>query len=155
MHTEPLSPFLHIILDNDCNINCMMTYARTIPSSSEAIRILVMEAMEYLSQIKANGRASHVDEFHYRLALDETLENALRHGNRHDADKSISVMIEADDHRAFITVCDEGDGFQAGDLPNPADPRQAFKPGGRGLHLLKNLCAVEWTDNGRCIRIEV
>lgn len=155
MHFEQFSPVLHIIIDNDYNINCMNTFSRTIPSSTESIESLIIDAMDYLQLLKNNGRAAHVDEFNYRLALDESLENALRHGNRYEAGKFISVMIEADDHRAFITVCDEGDGFSIKDVPSPVEEKHAFKPNGRGLHLLRNLCTVEWLDNGRCIRIEV
>jgi hypothetical protein len=155
MHLEPVIPFLHIILDNECNINCMLTFARTIRTSSESIEHLIDDAMDYLSLIKSNGRAVCVDEFNYRLAIDECLQNALQHGNKFDPEKSITVMIEADDHRAFIMVCDEGDGFRIEDVPSPVLVEHVLKPGGRGLHLLKNLFPVEWFDNGRCIRIEV
>jgi anti-sigma regulatory factor (Ser/Thr protein kinase) len=155
MNLEPVTSFLHIILDNDCNINCTITFARTIPSSSESIRHLIDDAMEYLLLIKCNGRAAHVEEFNFRLALDESLENALRHGNKYDAGKSIAVMIEADDHKAFITVCDEGNGFRIEDVPSPVHEEHTLKPNGRGLHLLKNLFLVEWMDNGRCIKIVV
>ena len=132
-----------------------MTFNREIPSTQEAIEGVIYEALEYLSAVRKNGRAAHVDMFHYRLALDESLENALRHGNRFNPDRLISLAIHADDRKAYITVCDEGEGFSIDRVPDPVSPEHAFKPNGRGLHLLRNLFNVEWQDGGRCIRIEV
>jgi anti-sigma regulatory factor (Ser/Thr protein kinase) len=133
----------------------VMMFKRNIPSTQEAIEQTIFEALDFLSVIRTHGRARNVDAFHYRLALDESLENALRHGNRFNPNRLISLVINADDARAYITVRDEGEGFAVDRVPDPVSPEHAFKPNGRGLHLLKNLFNVEWQDGGRCIRIEV
>jgi anti-sigma regulatory factor (Ser/Thr protein kinase) len=132
-----------------------MMFKRNIPSTQEAIERTIHEALEFLSLIRTHGRAMNVDAFNYRLALDESLENALRHGNRSNPGRLISLVINADDARAYITVRDEGEGFAVDRVPSPVNPEHAFKPNGRGLHLLRNLFNVEWQDGGRCIRIEV
>jgi hypothetical protein len=116
MNLEPVTSYLHIILDNESNINCMMTFARTVKSSPDTLHNLIIEAMEYLLLLKENGRAAYVDIVKYRKALVESLERAFNFGNKCDMKKDISVMIEADDHRAFITVCHEGNGVQPSGL---------------------------------------
>ena len=105
---EQASSYLHITFDNDSNANCMLTFARTVPSQPEMLHNLIADAMGYLIFMKDNGLAGPVDIVKYRQALVGSIEHAFCFGNKCDINKSISVMIEADDLRAFITVCYEG-----------------------------------------------
>jgi hypothetical protein len=151
MNLEPVTSYLHIILDNDCNINCMMTFARTVKSGPDTLHNLIIEAMEYLLLMKENGRAAYVDIVNYRKALVESLERAFSCGNKCDISKMISVMIEADDHRAFITVCHEGNGARPVDRSCTTDDVQS----GEGQGLLNELRNVEYLSDDRWITIVV
>ncbi len=126
----------------------MNTYTRTIPSSREATRNLLSEAMAFFHEKRSEGLARQVDEYHFRLALDETVENALRHGNSFDPNKSIGFSLKILKTRAVITVSDDGEGFNPGELPNPRLCENFFKHSGRGVFLLKNLCKVSFNAEG-------
>lgn len=105
-----------------------MTFHRTIPSTAPLARELVTEALEFLSEAQGAGHAASVTEFNFRLALDEALENALRHGNGCDAQKHITVTVQACKRKAVISVKDEGKGFRAQDLSAPQARREPAEP---------------------------
>ena len=76
------------------------------------------------------------------------MENALRHGNSFDPNKSIGFSLKILKTRAVITVSDDGEGFNPGELPNPRLCENFFKHSGRGVFLLKNLCKVSFNAEG-------
>ena len=51
------------------------------------------------------------DIFAIQLALEETLTNAVRHGNKEDEGKWVHVECEIDHARFWARICDEGEGF--------------------------------------------
>jgi len=132
-----------------------MSFVRAIPSTAESAKQLIADAMAYLSQVQAEGKAGNVSEFDFRLALDEAVQNAYLHGNGRDPGKRIHVSIKSYKQKVQITVCDEGNGFHADALPDPKEMENRFKPHGRGVCLLKNLFRVNWSDGGRCVRVEL
>ncbi|HNR90759.1 MAG TPA: RHS repeat-associated core domain-containing protein [Spirochaetota bacterium] len=67
-----------------------MSFVRAIPSTAESAKQLIADAMAYLSQVQAEGKAGNVSEFDFRLALDEAVQNAYRHGNGRDPGKRYS-----------------------------------------------------------------
>lgn len=75
--------------------------------------------------------------FGIRLALDEALNNAIRHGNCDDPDKHVTVEFSASDKRLSITVTDEGCGFCPEDVPDPTLDENLTRPCGRGVMLMQ------------------
>src|SRR4051812_44096824 len=60
----------------------------------------------------------HCDSvFAIKLALEEALINAIRHGNKLDPQKMVRVEARISPKRAEITIEDEGPGFQRCDVP--------------------------------------
>jgi anti-sigma regulatory factor (Ser/Thr protein kinase) len=53
------------------------------------------------------------------LAVRETTANAVIHGNRYSAQKEVLVAISVIEAGLKIIIADEGDGFDAGTLPDP------------------------------------
>jgi len=51
------------------------------------------------------------DVFAVRLALEEALVNAIKHGNRMDPSKSVKVECKIAEDRVQIAIEDEGPGF--------------------------------------------
>src|SRR5262252_7564974 len=49
--------------------------------------------------------------FGVRLALEEAMVNAVKHGNRHDLSKSVRARWHVGPNRVIIEIEDEGDGF--------------------------------------------
>lgn len=86
--------------------------------------------------------------FQIRLALEEAVVNAIRHGNRSDPDKCVHVVFRAATDRFDVCITDAGDGYTPGDPPHPTDPTTEETRGGRGL-LLMNTFMTEVRVCGR------
>jgi anti-sigma regulatory factor (Ser/Thr protein kinase) len=96
-----------------------------------------------------------VDDYYFRLVVDEALDNALNHGNIKDPDKSIILKLEFFDEYINITVWDEGKGFTPESIDNPCDEKNRFKRRGRGIHIIKAMGITHWEEKGRCISIRL
>lgn len=75
--------------------------------------------------------------FAIKLALEEALTNAVKHGNRNDASKRLVVKFRVDNQRAVIMVRDEGQGFAIDDVPDPTADENLERPNGRGIMLMQ------------------
>jgi len=76
------------------------------------------------------------------LSVREALANAVLHGNRLAADKSVSLEVTLemtlDAGELRIQVSDEGAGFDPDAVPDPLAPENLLKPTGRGILLMRN-----------------
>ena len=75
--------------------------------------------------------------FAVRLALEEAVANAFRHGNAEDPSKTAQVEYEVDPHRIWLAIEDEGSGFDPGAVPDPTDDENLEIPSGRGIMLMR------------------
>ncbi|MEM8739143.1 MAG: ATP-binding protein [Planctomycetota bacterium] len=75
--------------------------------------------------------------FAVRLALDEALTNAVRHGNQSDPEKNVTVDFSVDDEQLTVHIEDEGPGFDPHDVPDPTAEENLNRPHGRGVMLMK------------------
>lgn len=92
--------------------------------------------------------------FRVKLALEEALTNAVRHGNRGDPRLCVSLRVKATARDIFMDVHDEGKGFDFEHLPDPTLGDRTLKPSGRGVFLIKQyMDKVEFYDNGRGLRM--
>ena len=89
-------------------------------------------AEELLDGVHAKGYSQECC-FAIRLALEEALINAIKHGNRLNRAKNITVSAEVDDEVVAVTVADEGEGFDSDHLPDPTADENIEKPCGRGI----------------------
>ena len=91
--------------------------------------------------------------FAVKLALEEALCNAIKHGNRSDPSKKITVRYAVDSKRAVIIIRDEGKGFEPESVPDCRHPDRLPVPNGRGIMLIRAyMDEVEYRDDGREIR---
>lgn len=74
--------------------------------------------------------------FAIKLALEEALTNAIKHGNKNDRSKRLVVRFCVDDRRAVIAVRDEGSGFAPECVPDPTAAENLERPNGRGIMLM-------------------
>lgn len=87
--------------------------------------------------------------FSIRLALEEALINAVKHGNGCDPSKQIELAYEVTDEQVEISVTDEGPGFRPGELPDPTTGKNLEKPTGRGVMLIHAFMdSVEYRGRG-------
>lgn len=92
------------------------------------------------------------DVFGTRLALEEAICNAIKHGHQHDPNKAVEVRycIRAD-HFLF-EVEDQGPGFDPSQVPDPTAPENLERPCGRGLLLIGHYAAwVRYNPKGNCV----
>jgi len=95
---------------------------------------------------------SETDQFAIKLALEEALANAIKHGNESDVSKRVTVEFHVDEQKLTITVCDEGHGFNPEKVPDPTLDENIEKPYGRGVWLIKTyMNEVSYNDRGNCL----
>ena len=95
------------------------------------------------------------DVFGVRLALEEALVNAIKHGNKMDPDKVVNVKWEIDEEHVRVVIEDQGEGFLVQDVPDPTDEENLDKPGGRGIMLMRSfMSVVEYNESGNRLTLE-
>ena len=93
-----------------------------IPSDPAAAR-RVQDDIE--DALKAHGFAER-EIFSVKLALEEALVNAIKHGNQLDPDKRVAVSYQVTCERFDIRIVDEGSGFNPEDVPDPTDITKVY-----------------------------
>ena len=79
--------------------------------------------------------------FAIRLALEEALSNAFKHGNKNDPGKVVTLDCRVDGQSVVLDVRDEGRGFDPDAVPAPdleADLEERAI-GGLGLYFMREL----------------
>jgi len=87
--------------------------------------------------------------FAVKLALEEAVINAIKHGNELDDTKRVTVSFSVDENRAVISVADEGEGFDPNALPDPTAEDYLMATSGRGVALIRAyMDEVRFNDKG-------
>ena len=114
-------------------------------------------ARKVAEQVLKEARAFGYPEeavFAIKLAMEEALINAIKHGNRNDAAKRICVEFDIGPRRAVLQVTDEGEGFRPEDLPDPTADENLECPSGRGVMLMRAyMDKVEFNSRGNAVRM--
>lgn len=94
------------------------------------------------------------DIFAIKLALEEAMINAIKHGNRLDPGKTVTVHARVSRDEVEIVIEDQGSGFDRAGVPDPTDPANLEKASGRGILLIESyMTSVEWSNQGRRLRM--
>ncbi|MBA4031149.1 MAG: ATP-binding protein [Planctomyces sp.] len=122
-----------------------------IPSDTaegQAVQERIIAAME-------TAEFSPRDVFGMRLALEEGLVNAIKHGNRMDPEKTVRVACEVSDVLARVEIEDQGPGFDWNDVPDPTAEENLERPCGRGIMLMRAFMSkVEYNESGNKVLLE-
>ena len=93
-------------------------------------------------------------QFAIRLALEEGLINAHKHGNKNDPSKKVRVEAKVTAQEAEIFIEDEGPGFDRSSVPDPTLEENLEKCSGRGILLIEAyMSSVQWDRGGRRMRM--
>ena len=121
-----------------------------IPSLSENIRIIE----SFIDNAKEKYALNDDIYGNIMIAVTESVNNAILHGNKMDKRKNVDIKLHLDASAIRFRIQDEGDGFQYDDLPDPTAPENLDKPGGRGIFLMKHLCdEVHFEEDGRVVQL--
>lgn len=82
------------------------------------------------------------------LCVIEAVNNAVLYGNKLDSSKYVKLLVHKDEKHLFVTVEDEGSGFDYSYIPDPTLPDNIEKDTGRGLYLMKTLSDDLVFENG-------
>lgn len=89
-----------------------------------------------IEELRAHAYSDKV-LFGIKLAIEEALVNAIKHGNQMDRSKKVHVKYTINDSHFLIQIEDEGSGFRPEDVPDPTAPENIERPCGRGLLLMR------------------
>jgi serine/threonine-protein kinase RsbW len=113
------------------------------------------EARRVQDTIEAHLRACEYGEhdiFGIRLALEEAMVNAIKHGNNMDRSKRLAISYRVHRERFEIQITDEGPGFDPTDVPDPTAVENLERPCGRGLMLMRYyMTEVRFVDRGNTV----
>jgi serine/threonine-protein kinase RsbW len=127
------------------------TIERALPSERGAARRILDELLNRFETENWTPR----DLFGIRLALEEAIVNAIKHGNRLDPAKRVHVICKSSASKIWIKISDEGPGFNPAKVPDCTDPERLAVPTGRGIMLMRNyMTRVEYNVTGNVVVME-
>ncbi len=92
--------------------------------------------------------------FATKLAMEEAMVNAIKHGNRLDPAKHVRVEARLNPHKVCIVVEDEGPGFCRQSVPDPREDQNLEKCCGRGILLMESyMNQVQYSHGGRRVKM--
>ena len=123
-----------------------MTIASDYADAREVQRLI-------LEEIDQAG-FDHDTQFGIKLALEEAIINAIKHGNKLNKQKQVHVEWRVTPEMVEIMIEDEGPGFDRSSVPDPTDEVNIEKLTGRGILLIESYMSdVQWSKGGRRVRL--
>jgi serine/threonine-protein kinase RsbW len=119
------------------------------PQSGISIRLRFNSAFEMLDMVQIVsdqvGRLLQFDDdamTWMEVAVRESVINGIKHGNKHDGNKHVSVEFTTqpavDPVELVIAIRDQGEGFDPEALPDPLAPENLLKSSGRGIFFMRS-----------------
>ncbi|MFY9256666.1 MAG: response regulator [Fuerstiella sp.] len=158
---------------------CVAQQAMKIVLPNNDRKFLPTVVSELQSLATAIGLTNSSDNTQLGVALEESLVNAVVHGNlevssdlrqRNDdsyaelieerrnmepyKDRVVTVTVSLTPEEGQFTIRDDGPGFDVNNLPDPTDPENLLKPSGRGIMLINAFMdEVSFNAKGNEIRL--
>jgi len=106
---------------------------------------------ELLAALSSAGYSGQ-EVFGVRLAMEEAIVNAIKHGHQYDAGKQVEVRYRVTDVCLLAEIQDQGPGFDPREVPDPLADENLDRDSGRGLYLMQ--CYMTWVRynaSGTCV----
>ena len=109
-----------------------------LPSSFE-----LLDLVQILSDRMTNLAGMGEDAMHWvSVAVRESVINAIKHGNKEDRHKHVTVEFGLTPREKpaefFVEVLDEGEGFDPDEVANPLAAENVLKSSGRGIFFMRS-----------------
>jgi serine/threonine-protein kinase RsbW len=103
----------------------------------------LLDFVQVVSDRMAQLAGLDEDAIHWiGVAVRESVINAIKHGNREDYGKMVTVefaMAPSKDPRELVVrVLDQGEGFDPEEIADPLAPENILKSSGRGIFFMRN-----------------
>src|SRR5580704_15291778 len=129
----------------------MREFEEIIPSNTAAGQSVQERIIQLLEELRFEDR----DVFGIRLALEEALVNAIKHGNQMDPSKTVRIMCRAGYQKVRIEIEDQGEGFHPAEVPDPTADENLERPCGRGIMLMRAfMTSITFNPSGNCVILE-
>lgn len=123
----------------------------TLRNSREEIE----RAEESLLNAMARNGYPEASRFAIRLALEEAIVNAFRHGHKALPNAPVKFEYAVNPQSVSLAVEDQGPGFNPEVVPDPTLDENLELPTGRGLLLMRAYMArVEYVGRGNRVEME-
>ena len=73
------------------------------------------------------------------VSISEGMNNAIKHGNKLNANKSVEFSFELGAEEYQFTIMNKGSGFNFENVPDPTHPDNIEKIDGRGIFIMESL----------------
>ena len=115
-----------------------MTQTRTVKldiASRFEMLDVVQTVVSHLATLVGFGE----DAIHYMsVAVRESVVNAIKHGNRQDAEKRVDLLFTIGEKTLEVSIHDQGEGFDPSSIPDPLAQENLLKVDGRGIFFMKS-----------------
>ena len=109
---------------------------------------------EIIAILQKEGYLDADESVWTRLCLDEAVINAIKHGNREDKSKSVTVSLFTSKQHWSVRVEDEGEGFKTQDVPDVDVPQSLELEHGRGILLMQSyMDEIVYYDKGNRLQL--
>jgi serine/threonine-protein kinase RsbW len=119
---------------------------RRVPTVKETFELILPSDPKNIHRIEdflyKATKHTHLDEVQLHkllVSVTEAVNNAIIHGNRSDSSKAVLIGCTITRYYIFMSIKDEGNGFDQSIIPNPLKDDNIFKESGRGIFLMKTL----------------
>jgi len=90
------------------------------------------------------------------LCISEAVVNSIKHGNKNDLNKTISIVVNCDENELNILIEDEGNGFDLNTISDPTCKNNLKNESGRGIFIIKALTnKIEYNEKGNRIQFKI
>ncbi len=104
-----------------------------------ASRIEMVEVVQAVVSHLCTSLGVEGDRAHYvNVAVRESVVNAVKHGNKLDENKRVTVWFCCEPDRIEVSVLDQGQGFDPDSVPNPVAEENLLKAYGRGIFFMRS-----------------
>ena len=99
---------------------------------------------------------SEQQHFNIHLALGESIQNAILHGNASDPSKNVVIDYELYHGQLFFCISDQGTGFDVKEIADPTLSENLEKEGGRGILFLKRITKhFHYCNEARAVKFTI
>ena len=103
----------------------------------------LLDFVQVVSDRMAQLAGLDEDAIHWiGVAVRESVINAIKHGNREDYGKIVTVEFAVapskDPSELVVRVLDQGEGFDPEEVADPLAPENILKSSGRGIFFMRN-----------------